>query len=316
MVYPVCGLLTAVAVVALCQTHNRQRRGDLLRGALLAAGVCAALTVLLYLPILIVQGVGPTWETRQMTYEVWGPRVGSYANMLGMVWESWTRHAGPLGQILFPAGVVLFVISTLRQPTTRRLLPVIMIATALAMVWLQGAPLRSRAWLPALPIVLACAVEGIRTVCPRDLSTWPRRLTTVAAGSVLGAAALLSLDNTARQAYLCSEPDVLVNVEEVIDEWNDIGGHRCALVMRFTPAARYYRVQKRIAAPPAPGSLEAQRVLIVVETAGSLAEKWNESVDGYYVYEQPVLWRRLSHCTLYVAGKLTHVARADGQHSS
>ena len=83
-----------------------------------------------------------------------------------------------------------------------------------------------------------------------------------------------------------------------------MGTHRCALLMRYTPAASYYYWQKGIEPPLPPDAPQVERIFIVSESAAGLDERWREELAAAGSFERPRFIRRLLRSDLYAADRL------------
>ena len=302
MIYPFAGMVVAILLTAFFRSAAGERRA-MIRGAVIGSAVCGLLTFGLYAPILLTQGVAETWKTREMTYVIWGPRVGSFGSMLSGVWDEWIRDTAPVWRWGLTAGGIAYLVTALRHPIGTRLIPLIVIAVVLCIIAAQGAPLRSRAWMFVLPMFLASAVEGLRTLRPAPLPHHGPAITALAT-CILLVAATVSLDTVRRRKYLCSEPNVMVDIESVIDEAAALGPDRCALIMRYSPAVFYYRTQKDLPEFPAASSPAAEHVLIVSEDIRPLTEQWHPGINGFDLYRSPVVHKLLDRCTIFRADRI------------
>jgi 4-amino-4-deoxy-L-arabinose transferase-like glycosyltransferase len=302
MVYPVCGLSAAVLLQAVgARGRPADDRRAVVRGWLLGGLLCGCGTLALYAPMLIVQGPRQVWEIQQMTLDVWGPRVGGFGNMLAQVAAAWTRDAHPVWAAMLVVGFVLYGAIIVRERSLARALPLIALAVAVLVIALHGVPLRSRAWMFALPPLIACALAGL-------LTTWHvarrRRSTPTVFAFAVTIIALLQVDalrTVAAQPYLISESASQVDVEAIVDECRDFGADRYALIMRYTPAANFYRDLKHMPNPLPPADPRVERVYIVVDTEFALADHWHAGIDGYGRFNLPVMHTRFERCTLYRA---------------
>jgi hypothetical protein len=259
--------------------------------------------LVLYAPILISMGPGSMWNVREMTIKVWAPRVGGFAEMLRLVWQAWTRSGGWWWPALLAVGAGAFALRALRRPSPSRLAPLLMLAGATIAVRLHDVPLHSRAWMFALPTFLVCALAGVRSITRGVSAPHLRRALSCTSLCVVLAGELALAGTVGRQTYLCSEPDVQVNIREIIGECRAFGPQRCALVMRYTPAANFYRDLWELPDPPALDAEQIQRVYIVTDHLESLADLWHADLPGFDRFAEPRLHRRFSHCTIYAADR-------------
>lgn len=303
MVYPAAGTLAALVVIALRRGWQTQRGRATLRGALIAAGVCGVVTACLYAPILVTMGPREAWEIREMTVKVWGPRVGGFGNVLALAWAAWTRSGSWWWPAAVGVGAVGFIGYTLRRPTAGRVLVLLTLVGAVVAVRVHHVPLQDRAWMFALPAFLVCAVTGLGRMARGAGRAWGARAALAALCVVAGAELAVARD-VARQTYLCSEPDVQVDIREIIGAWRAGGPEQSALLMRYTPAANYYRDLWRLPDPPEVTAEETQRVFIVADEVKPLAGLWNSATEGQARFGPPRELRRLARCTVYVAERI------------
>ncbi len=300
MVYAFAGLAVVLALAAW-RTSSAVDRRALVRGLLVAVPLCGVLTLLAYLPALLAQGLSATWATQSQTHDVWGLVVGGPWGMLREMWDGWNRHAGGLWTVLLIAGLAGYQLRLLRRPTARRALPVVVFVVAWALVLLQGALLRDRAWMFVLPLAFAAAAYGLVHLAPRRL---PRRPAAVASSIMMLVAAVatgLAIRNVHAQRYLCSEPNVVVDIEDIVAECRAYGAERCALIMRYTPALGYYVQQQDLPSLQLPR--DADRVYIMADHMRSLAEQWPTEAELADAFHAPRPVRRLTQCTLYAADR-------------
>ena len=307
MVYPMFGftVVLALRVVLIPKRTPEWRRA--LGGFLLGTALCGLLTALLYLPVLVVQGWDETTSAVQRySVGVYDEYLQAHGNMFIATWEHWTRHTYAAWHVLLVVGAAGYLLSLCRRAAWRNLRPLVALVTVLGLpglAWVQGVPMTPPGWLFALPIFLACAAYG---VCH-----WPALLpgprsraagvAVIAGLTAVGATAVL--DKTARQPYMSTWDHELVDVEPILDECEQFGYSRCALVIRYTPATQYYLWQRDRGGPLPLRSEQAEVVFIAVGTLRTLDELWNADVPGYEHYGPPRVWRKLSRSTLYIADR-------------
>jgi hypothetical protein len=222
--------------------------------------------------------------------------------MLASTWELWTRDATPVWSATLIGGCAAFVIHSLREPSGRGFVPVVVALVAVATAGLMCAPLPARAWVMLLPLGLVCAVAGVsRLGSMLALSAERRGAKAPFATMVIVAIVSLPLFTVVRRPFLCAEPNGLVEVEQAVEECKARGSDRCALVSRYTPATRYYMAQKGIPSLSLPTSPSTERVYIVADGNRPLKQLWHNGVEGFEAYAPPRLWRELTQSAVYVA---------------
>ena len=302
MLFPVTGSSLVLLAGALGAPKDTQRRSALVRGSIVGLAVCAALTFVLYLPIIVAEGVDGLRETNRMTYAALGRQVESFGGMLTSIVELFVRDSHVVWPWLVVFGLVAYAVSVVRRPTVAALAPLSVLLCGLVIAALTRAPLPARAWLFALPVVLACALQGICDLRHLlGLGRFTRRAPAMAAGAVLLAATAAPLVTVCGRPYLCSERDGLVEVEAVIDECDRLGPARCAIVSRYNPAVAYYLLRKEMERPGLPSSPTTEQVFIITDPVRSLADLWHEGVDGFDAFSAPRAWRKLAQGPVYVA---------------
>ena len=171
----------------------------------------------------------------------------------------------------------------------------------MAAVTVMRAPMPTRTWLFALPLVLACAACGLDDVRERIARLWPSRIVAAITVSIIVILVAHPIVSVARQTYLSSELNGLVEIEDVLNECKAFGPSRCAVLARYTPATAYYMSQNNIKPLGLPDSSSVQRVFIVSDEIRSLGELWHSGVDGYDAFEPPQVWRKTSGRVVYLA---------------
>ncbi len=316
MLYPVAGLSLAMLVTGI-RASDTSRRQAVLRRFPLALGLCGLITLLLYLPLLLSAGVGATLRSADLAASVFNQQVGTVGNMVLATAHAWTRDAGLLWVVLLSLGILRFLTLASRKLTTSYLLPVVMLGGAAAIVLAQGQVLAPRALMFGLPVVLVCASRGLCGLFTRDGQADARPMALqLAPVCVLLVAAGLSASSVRQREYLCSEPDTLVDVERIVDEYRDFGADRSSLLVRYTPATRYYLLRNGLASPIQPEAAGVERVYIVEDRSKPLPELWHRGVEGYELYGPPRVWREFSRCTMYAADRLQRCESDTTKHVS
>ena len=301
MICPAVGLFLALIAKALFFEQDRARRNALIQATIFSVGLCVAFTTVLYLPILISQGPAGAIATAQFPYAVWQHHIDTPTRMLTATLDVWLRDAGDALWVIGILGAAAYLIAVWRHRSWSYFLPLLVLLGSVAVVTLLAAPFRPRAWMFAYPLCVACVMCGLVELTMVWRTRWARRLCGVTVGVVVIAASAQQLANVCNQPYLTSEPNVMVDVPSLVDAYERAGTDRTAVVMRYTPAMRYYLLQRKLPAPKAPSDLEIDRVLITADTLRPLAEHWHARVEGFQRYDVPRHLRTLDRCTLYIA---------------
>lgn len=183
------------------------------------------------------------------------------------------------------------------------MLPLLILVGALIAVRVHDAPLRSRAWMFAMPLFLVCAIAGVNGLWRKAGVARRTPVLALVAVCVVTVLEFATMRAVASQAYLCSEPNMQVNVPEVVDACRTYGAERCALVMRYTPAANFYRDLWDVASPLPTDAPQAERVYIVADEVDSVDDLWNASSPGFDHFAPAREFRKLASCTIYVADR-------------
>ena len=315
MLYPFAGLCVVLVLGAIGAPRRSERRRGLVRGLAVGVPLCGVVTVGLYAPALVAQGLAATWQTREHTTNAWNPVVGSRMGALVEMWRLASRDASWAWCVVLVGGLVAYVRYLVRHPSLKRALPLIMVGVAVLVVLAQGVLLRDRVWLFAAPLIFACCAHGVLHVFPeRVMRRWGGAPTRVVTALVVMTGVLVLL-NVYREPYLCAEPDVIVDAERIVAECRASGLERYAVVMRYTPSLGYYLQRAHVPTPVGPA--DAERVYIMADKVRSLAAQWHPGVEGYEHFEAPHLVRRLGRGVLYAADRLPGAAdvklsRSDG----
>lgn len=309
MIYPVTALAAALLIRTSFMPRGSAGRRNMLRGLVLGSLLCGAGTVLLYLPILVEQGLEETVASRAISLTVYSEYFAAHGPMLVAVLHSWMRHSNIVWHVLLVVGFLVFLISAVRAPNWRGVVPLTMLLILPLLVWVQGVPISPPGWMYLLPVFLCCSAYGICVLPSLVLggggkSAIARRVVTATmlAGATLAGASTLA--NVSRQQYLSAWEHEFVDIEQVLAECEAFGTQRCALVTRYIPAKPYYMHQRGMAIPKPPDEPQVERVYIAVGTLRSLADLWHEGVGGFSSYGPTRLWRRFSRSTLYVAERI------------
>ncbi|HNQ21527.1 MAG TPA: hypothetical protein PKK06_00365 [Phycisphaerae bacterium] len=276
-------------------------RRHLLSGLLRGVAGWAGLTILLYLPALGNLDTEHLGGLRGVTDAHFAARFGSFPGLLRQTCAEWTRHTHWLLDISLATGGAAFAVFALRRRDAADVLALSVLAVGPLVSMVSGILVPPRVWLFALPLVYVCAVWGLLRV-----GMLVRRLhwavgVRLALASVAAAGAALSLRVVHAQQYLCSEPEALLAIEEVIDEWAAAGTGHSALVTRYTPASAYYRLRKGLPESPPPHAPETERVFIAAFGRYPLERLWHAGVPGYERFGPPRLWRVFPDSALYLA---------------
>lgn len=301
MALPLVGMGVFVITAAIL-ARDRASRSALLMGLAGGTGACVGLTFLAYLPVLLTGGIRPFAQSQQMAYDVLGQQITSVSNMLVTAGVLWVRHASPLMMVLMASAPLIFLMTAVRERDRLRwILPVLIGVSAFVAV-VATAPLPARTWVFALPLLLVMVACGLSDLASRESAAgrWGGR-------AVQGAGILLMLlmgVRVAESETLVSEPGGLVLVEPALEACRDFGAEKCAVVAPFTPATGYYQSQLGLSRLAHPGSIEAERVVIVTDGRQSLDDVWRPGVAGYENFGVPQrIWQRESG-SLYVAERV------------
>ncbi len=306
MLLIVSGLTVALLIAAF---FSRREKEKLFRGLFIGLAVCALLTVGLYSPILLSEGLDKLSGTRQMAEGILATQIPTLGNMLQSTWQLWIRDAAIAGPVVLVVGCAALLLLSMRQLTPERVVPLVAGVVALAIAGILGLPLPARTWLMLLPLLLVSAVAGVCTLSSAA-DGYRRSFRSGVVTVLLAIVVSFPLFTVLRRPFLCAEPNGLVEVEPALDECHAYGSKRCALIARYTPATAYYLRQKGIDALPPPTSPATERVFIVADGNRSLEQLWHNGVDGFEAYASPQVSRQLSECTLYLAERLPAQASA------
>lgn len=302
MFYPMLGFAAVLLVGVLRWPRGTPERRRGTWGLIAGTGSCALLTAALYLPVIVVQGLPETLAAvRRLSLGVYEEYLNENGDMFAATWANWVRHSHVIWQILLAVGFAGFMLSAWRRPTRRNLVPLVTLVGLPVLVWLQGVPMTPPGWLFALPIFFACILHGL---CVWAELVRPAAVRAVSLGAIVALAAISSagvLANTARQPYLSTWDHELVDIERILDECERFGYERCALAVRYHPAAQYYIWQRDRGAPQPVEGEPTERLYVAVGTLRTLNELWHPGIPGYGQYEEPRVWRRFSRCTVYMA---------------
>jgi hypothetical protein len=163
MLYPATGIFLWLLLRIAAGECAVPRRWALLR-AVIAAAAIAALTALLYLPVLLRDGAAiltSNSTVARVPYPELGPRL---ATMLHDTWQSWHLALPTAFAVLLATGVVVALVAHHSVSTSRvPLLPVLLAVSALAIL-LQGVAPFARVWIFLLPFYLVTAAAGVGAV--------------------------------------------------------------------------------------------------------------------------------------------------------
>lgn len=301
---PIVGLLVTMAYFALRAPHGSDDRKHLIKAICVCTSLWLIVSGLAYLPILMNQGIRETMDTFNISYSVWNRYIPSGAQSLIYAWLYWTKDNQILWGLLLITGFVLFLIKSIQHRTPQYLTPLFMIASSIAVVWIANAPLCPRAWMFVLPIILVCTIGGLRMFVAELSSSRLTRSVSVVATIMIVTLASHSLWTTSGKKYLASEPNTLVDIEDIIYEYENHCQPHSALLVRYTPATQYYFMKKNLPAPRQPRDPSVSQVMIVVEDIRPLKESWHEGVEGFNDYAQAKFFKQLHQCKLYIADRL------------
>jgi len=250
-------------------------------------------------------------DKADFSYEVYRAWLDAQGGRFPACWRSLTRHSNLVWQVVLIVGLMGFLISAIHRPSSRYLVPLIMLLVIPAVVWVCGVPMVPRCWTFALPLFLACSMYGVFTLPGVLIRARAATAVTTVVVAITALSATMSLATVCRQRYLSTWEHELVDIERILDECQSFGTQRCALVIRYTPASAYYLRQRGMTHPLSPADPHTGRVYITVGTLRSLGELWHGAVPGFAQYHPPRVWRKFSRSTLYVTDR---IATMDDQH--
>ncbi len=301
MVCPAVGLFLALIGKAILFERDREQRSALIKATIFSVGLCVAFTTLLYLPILIYQGPSEAIATARYPYAVWQHHIDTPTRMLGATLDVWLRDAGDAMSVVWILGGAAYLLAVWRHRSWSYFLPLLVLLGSVVVVTLLSAPFRPRAWMFAYPLYVACVMSGLVELALLWRTPWGRQLCGVTVGVAVIAASAQQLANVSDQPYLTSEPNVVVDVPSLVDAYEHAGSDRAAVLMRYTPAMRYYLLQRKLSPPKLPSDPSTDVVLITADRTRPLAEHWNDRVEGFDRYQPARPLRTLARCTLYIA---------------
>ena len=306
MAYAVVGASLATVATALRAGRRTDGGRELLRGLALGIAVCGPLTVLLYAPAVLVTGWSRLTEVRGMADTIFAAQVGSPLNMLWATWMEWTWLCHPVWATLLAVGLVAFVASAVRRRTPHDLLGISLLGIGPLLAVLQGMLLPPRTWIYALPVFYVGAAEGLRRISEPAANRRGYHLLRWSVATLTVLAVGLSLDQVRRQPTICSDPESLMDIEQVVDAYVAEDVTQSALVMRYTPALAYYKVRKQLPDFAEVDAPQVDRVFIVADTRHPLEQVWHAGVPGFASFGPPRVWRTFSGSVMYVAERMAH----------
>ncbi len=301
MVLPMSAMGAFGLAWSLRPSPEPSNRKDIVRGLAQGAAVCALLSGLFYLPVLLAGGGAAFTESRRMAYDVLGRQIESPQAMLTEASLLWVRHVPLVGVAVLAFGLIAFISKAFRGALIEGWLPLALVGGAIVLAFTVGAPLPARAWLFALPVLLICAVQGACEATTDETGSVARRAIGATMTLVLIAIPAYSIVNVVQSPHLCSEPRGIVEVEDVLDECRTFGVEKCAMVSAYSPAIAYYTAQKGMPPLPLASESRVERVYIVADENRRLNELWHEGVEGFSAFGRPQTWRLQAASTIYVA---------------
>jgi len=157
MIYPFAIVAVWIALRILLE-HPREERQPLVKNELLALCIAGAMTVLLYLPVVLRSGLRALVANKFVRPESWSAFVSALPEMLQDVWSQWTTAVPWPVQVLLVAG---FALSLVCHRHWRVPLVPVAVACVVAMVLVQRVLGWPRFWLFLLPLYLGSASAGL-----------------------------------------------------------------------------------------------------------------------------------------------------------
>jgi hypothetical protein len=221
MLFPFSAVVGWLTLSALFRDTKEQSR-DFLGKLILACIVTIILTVMVYVPVMVVSGVGSLVANQWVRPLPWSELVSQWPAALRSSWENWMAGL----PIWYAFAVVLaFAVSLLRHSklsADRFPLVIAVLLSCLPLAILQRVVPTPRTWLFLLPYFLIVAASGIWYAAGRIMHI-AKPLEFIASGSLaVGLALVLAIVMVrSNSIYYINDGDKLQDVVAIIDMLKD-----------------------------------------------------------------------------------------------
>lgn len=311
MLYPIAIYALLILLQALVGPGRGKVRGLAVRRLALALCAAGGATIVLYLPVMHVSGLGAVLFNEYLRPVAIGEVLNRLPEVAAAALRHWTRDTSILWEVLVGGGVLAAGVQAVRR---RRLL---LGLPALSAIVLGAAALAHRVvpfprvWLFLLPLVLVCAACGLGELAERFSPRRARWAGAVSLGLILTVAVWHSAARTLARPFLISEDlRTLVDADAVARDLVELYDGRTAVASQVPafPSLEYYSLLH--SRRPFIYYLDPRwpRVLIVVGSEQTLEGVLGANPGLAEYYHRPRLWRTYPRAKVYLTERKSPAA--------
>ena len=309
MLYPAALLAGLLALqIAWSPAATGHRRMLFTRLAVMLLTM-AAVTLLLYLPVIFISGPGKLLANEFVVPQPMSVVLAGLPTAAARTLHHWTRDTSPLWMTLLGGGLGACLGRAWKRHSAVALVPlagpVLLAATAI----LHRVVPFPRVWLFLLPLLLACAAAGLAwlaaAISPRR---WPW-LGAVVCGVLLVIAAGHEAGAAMNRTYMISEePNTLVDAEQIIRDVAPMSDGHTTLIAWVPgwPSLGYYSMFHAPNGWLAADDPQCHRAIIVVAPAQTLQQVLTNTPYPRDRFAPPQPWREYPRAKVYLAQKNAH----------
>jgi hypothetical protein len=304
MLYPIAIFTCIILLEIMLSPRDKKTKRGALRNLAFALGIFALATVLLYLPLAVVNGVhrlvGNRYVSPHPLQEVLTRLPGNVLTVL----TDWSRDTSWLWQALVFLGIAASLIWGMTHRRIFWTLPLIGTLFFLSAAIVQRVVPFPRVWMFMLPLMLvagACGLDHLTTTFRnRNALLWGPPIMSV----LVATAAMHSAWHTYHRPFLVSEDDkTLVDVKAISHDIAALCDGKTGVIAK-TPAQfplSYYRTFYYPKKVPSYRSKECERALVVVgegQTVDEVMAFHHGFAESFYPL---TVWKTYPHATVYLA---------------
>jgi len=305
MLYPVAIFTCVILSEIMLSPGGKKDKRNALWRLVLALGAFALATILLYWPVIAVNGllpiVGNRWVSPLPLKEVFSKLPGQVIITL----SQWIRDTDWLWRALVSLGVATSIIVGVTYRRIFWALPLVgAVFLALATIVQRVVPF-PRVWMFMLPLILVSAACGMDFLSTSFRNRHAHFWSSVVMSALVLVAAMHSAWNIQHRPFLNTEDEgTFVEAEEVCRDLAAMCDGNTAIIVLKGPAqapmnyyAAFYHPMKRIDYR----SKDCERALVVVDNRQSV-DRIAATHPGFAEHYYPLtVWKTYPHATVYLA---------------
>lgn len=303
MLYAAVIFALIIALQIVIGPAERKIRRLATQRLIVTAIVAAALTAILYLPVIQISGWDALVANEYVTPK---PFAAVWTGLGAAIRESlahWTRDTSLLWRVLVGVGLVGATVQAIRRRNVSLAVavigPVVVIAAALGQRVIPFA----RVWLFLLPLILVCASCGLVQLAERFAPKRAKWAPVAVLALTMSAALGLAVYSAAGREFLISEdPRTLVDAEAICRDLSEFDDGRTALASQVPawPSLKYYSLFHCPTIRIPYIQPRWRRVFVVVGDRQEFSEVVRINAGLAERYQPLQLWRQYPHAKVYL----------------